>query len=523
MRLGKQAHKHDDRTMALGEFIAPTLVVPSRYDFDKERTPFPTKMWGNDEWGDCVIAGRANQLLRFERVEQRRTLPLTDEIVISEYQRLCQEQFGAAPQSAGDENDNGLIVLDSLKSWRNEGWRLKSTKKRSIDVYTIAAYGELHPNDPLQLRQAIYLFHGIQLGFWLPRAVQGASEWVYDGETGADWKPGSWGGHLVTAFKYDQNSVTVISWGQKIMVNNSFVEKFCTTPQHRALTSDLRWVPVGDLKAGDKLVGFEENSASGFGNGHGGRKYREATVISTTAEMAQVVDVETSEGEILTVTLDHRWLTKPVAKGAYWIKTQQFQHGLDNKRPSHLRMVIPPWEEKRNYDRGYIASVLDCEGCVLPTSHQLEFAQNPGVVLDRSTAILKKLGIDFSVSNVGRTSRYPNNNCQQVHIKGSLPERLAVLGSLRPERLISRLNANEFGRLHFNGHDATVKSISKPYKAEISKVATDTGTLIIDGYPMHNCDEAWAVVDNLNYWRRRPEFDLGAMLDYLKQIGAKGT
>jgi hypothetical protein len=67
-RLGKQAHKHDDRTLMLSRFFLPDFHVPSRYNFDKGKRPIPSRVWGNDRWGDCVIAGEANHLLRLERI-----------------------------------------------------------------------------------------------------------------------------------------------------------------------------------------------------------------------------------------------------------------------------------------------------------------------------------------------------------------------------------------------------------------------------------------------------------------------
>jgi hypothetical protein len=64
-KLGKKEYVHDDRTLQLHELLRTEQVhAPSTFDFDSGRKAFPRKVWGNDEYGDCVLAGRANHLLR---------------------------------------------------------------------------------------------------------------------------------------------------------------------------------------------------------------------------------------------------------------------------------------------------------------------------------------------------------------------------------------------------------------------------------------------------------------------------
>jgi len=70
-KLGKAAAKKDQRNLLFAAVLratAPTL--PSDYDFDITHPGIPTPMFGNDTHGDCVIAGRAHQTLRFEDIEQ---------------------------------------------------------------------------------------------------------------------------------------------------------------------------------------------------------------------------------------------------------------------------------------------------------------------------------------------------------------------------------------------------------------------------------------------------------------------
>lgn len=215
-RLGKEAYEHDARTLMLSSFVLPEIHVPVKHDFDKGRRPIPIRMMGNDVWGNCVVVGEANHVLRLERVEQRRTIKLTDADVINRYKSMT----GA--QSPNDANDSGLVVLQAMRNWKNEGFKIGNR------TYSISAYGELEPHDQKQLRMACYVFHGVHFGFWLPSAAQHMGKvWDYNGQTGPEWKPGSWGGHLVYGKAFDQESFEVITWGEKVKVTNAFIERYC--------------------------------------------------------------------------------------------------------------------------------------------------------------------------------------------------------------------------------------------------------------------------------------------------------
>jgi hypothetical protein len=212
VRLGKQGYVHDDLTLMLARFVLSEIRVPTQFDFDKGRAAFPMRMWGND-------------LLRLERVEQRRTIALYDEDCVAEYKRLT------GSQQPEDANDTGLVVLDAMRDWRNNGMETDGRKGvRSARNYTIAAYGELEPQDHQQLKMAIYAMHGIHMGFWLPVAAQRMTSggmWDYNGEAGGEWQPGSWGGHLVFSKAYDKTGVEILTWGQKVKVTWNFIDKYC--------------------------------------------------------------------------------------------------------------------------------------------------------------------------------------------------------------------------------------------------------------------------------------------------------
>ena len=128
--------------------------APPEYDFDLKHPGIPVPMFANDRYGDCVIAGRAHQTLRFELLEQRAKLRITDDEVIAEY----------LAETGGE--DSGLVVLDSLSRWRREGWI--AAKRR----YRIRAYTEIDRARRREVKQAIVLDVGVGLGLALPISAQ---------------------------------------------------------------------------------------------------------------------------------------------------------------------------------------------------------------------------------------------------------------------------------------------------------------------------------------------------------------
>src|SRR5437899_12561652 len=84
-KLGKAPAKRDDRNLKFASLLLAAPALPPSYDFDLSHAGIPTPMFGNDVHGDCVIAGRAHQTLRFEDIEQGSVLMIRDQDVVDEY------------------------------------------------------------------------------------------------------------------------------------------------------------------------------------------------------------------------------------------------------------------------------------------------------------------------------------------------------------------------------------------------------------------------------------------------------
>ncbi|MBS1910658.1 MAG: hypothetical protein JST22_01605 [Bacteroidetes bacterium] len=211
MKLGKAPARTDVRNLRLATLLRAVPLLPDRYDFDQTHPEVPLPMFANDVVGDCVIAGRAHQTLRFEEIEQGKIVPITDEDVRSEY---FAETGGA---------DDGLVVLDSLKLWRSAGWLAGGER------FFIKAFAEMDPRNHNEVRQAVFADVGIGIGLRLPLSAftqrQAGQPW--DVTEGPDSVPGSWGGHYVYVSGYTPAGPVCVTWATKQQMTWAWLDAYC--------------------------------------------------------------------------------------------------------------------------------------------------------------------------------------------------------------------------------------------------------------------------------------------------------
>ena len=210
-KLGKKPAKRDRRNLQLKAILRAPVKVPDEYDFDTTHIGVPTPVFANDRVGDCVIAGRAHQTLRFELVERHAVIKITDSEVLKEY---FLETGGP---------DTGLIVLESLKRWRKRGWIAAG------DRYFITAFAEIDRSAPGEVKRTVFTDLGVGLGVSLPVSAQNEFEagkpWATT--TGPGSSAGSWGGHYVYVTGYTALGPTCVTWGRKQRMSWRFFGKYC--------------------------------------------------------------------------------------------------------------------------------------------------------------------------------------------------------------------------------------------------------------------------------------------------------
>ena len=158
MMLGKRPAKLDRRTLPFKCALKGLPPIPEVFDLESDKN-IPTPMFKNDVYGDCVIAGRAHQTLRFELSEQNIYIYISDDEVLDQYfkegKKFCFDNKPA----------RGLVMLDSLKHWRNDGWTACG------NFYNIYAFAKINQFDLYEVRAAIYLLNGVYIGLALPGSL----------------------------------------------------------------------------------------------------------------------------------------------------------------------------------------------------------------------------------------------------------------------------------------------------------------------------------------------------------------
>lgn len=250
---------------------------------------------------------------------------------------------------------------------------------------------------------------------------------------------------------------------------------YCLTPDHKILTKSLEYIPLGDVKVGTEIIAFDENLVGKY------RYYRNAVIEKLGRAIAPLYIVELSNGKTFKVTEDHKWFVR-TSLGYDWVSTKNLK--------IHFHKVPQLFDEFNfidSYESGWLSGLFDGEGYIYSRNTQggfhLAFAQNDGVVLNNACNILKKMNIMFECR------KNNNDNCNVIHIRGSSNDKLKLLGQIRPKRLIEKFNPINLGRVQKrdNVDLQNIVSIAPIGIGEIVTIQTSTKTMIIDGYPHHNC------------------------------------
>jgi len=209
IKLGKQAPRHDVRTLQFANYTAALPPVPATYSWASK-----VKKWGmmmNDSIGDCTCAAAGHLIMEWTADNGNEYTP-TDTDIVKAYSAIT----GYNPKTGA--NDNGAVETDVLNFWRRKG----------IAGHKIAAYAGLEPKNHNHVQEAVFLFGGCYIGLALPASAQSQRVWsVPPGGATGTGAPGSWGGHAVPVVAYDSSGLTVVTWGALKKMTWSFWDTYC--------------------------------------------------------------------------------------------------------------------------------------------------------------------------------------------------------------------------------------------------------------------------------------------------------
>ena len=274
----------------------------------------------------------------------------------------------------------------------------------------------------------------------------------------------------------------------------------CVTPETRVLTADLRWVAAGDLVVGQKLLAFEEESrpASTPSGKRPGRSYAPAIVERTDRVVRPCYELEFDDGTVVRCSAGHRWLIGSLCNGAKWAETRNLKAGGHNA--SSVCKPLSVWDTDTSWEGGYLAGAFDSEGNLdqnvydrpgkTSRSNRVAFSQVDNSVLAEVERCLKAIGFDYrhDVQSRGGNSCVDGASRQDIHrlTIGRRSEFLRFLGSVRPERILAKLDIGLLGRLERTN---IARLVRKTYVGEQEVVMLDTSarTYFAEGLASHNC------------------------------------
>ena len=264
---------------------------------------------------------------------------------------------------------------------------------------------------------------------------------------------------------------------------------WCLIPETRVLTDGLDWVPVGSLRVGDLIVGFDE-SVEGRGNK---RKWRQSRVTQSYICPARTLMVTMDNGTTVTSTADHMWLVSGRRVGhtgkrrgvirntqnVQWVKSKDLLPG------DQIRYV-PSWDEDLSFEAGWMAGITDGEASY--NKHNVTILQNPGPVFDKIVDLLARNKFKHSVARTRSTGLSPDPCCQEILLHGGMDERLRFFGIFKSARLAPKFMSDLYGSciVGKNSNFAKVISVEEAGVQDVVALSTSTNTLVAEGLLSHN-------------------------------------
>jgi hypothetical protein len=146
-------------------------------------------------------------------LEQGIALDITDDEVLRQYWK----------EGGGDETtkpDNGLYILDSLKSWRSDGWLAGGQH------YNIHAFAELDHRKLLEVQHSVFLLSGLIAGVALPEVAltQLDNKEIWTVAEGPDRLAG---GHCMWVIGYTRTGPVFLTWGQRQVCTWEWWARYC--------------------------------------------------------------------------------------------------------------------------------------------------------------------------------------------------------------------------------------------------------------------------------------------------------
>lgn len=262
----------------------------------------------------------------------------------------------------------------------------------------------------------------------------------------------------------------------------------CLAQHHRILTTDLQWVPVGDVTPGLEVMAFDEHGIPGATGRNARRRWRRATVVRSVPRATDTVRVILANGDEIITTPEHPWLASVGTGAPQWLTSAEL---TTRRAPSFVHLQVRPWRQQFTREAGWLAGMYDGEGSLSLGSHgspKLTIYQLDGPVMDHAERLLEQHG--FDTNRIARTDPVTADHGRRVHnlyVSGGFPGIMRALGMLRPMRLLDKWAELDVSTRTVEAERVEVVAVEPAGVLDIQEIETSTGTYIGEGYLHHNC------------------------------------
>ena len=208
MKLGSLRHFAEGELVKLRVYALAALTWPASQDNGAPDAAYPMRL--NDQIGDCTVAGLAHLIVTWAWLATKTILAIDDATVLAFYEAVSGYVLG------DESTDTGCDPADVVAKAKADG----------LDGHKIEAAVDCSD----LVLAAIHFFGGCYLSVALPITAQTQAVWDLAPGTPltGDHAPGSWGLHEVIVVQYDEDGVTVITWGQKKRVTHRWCAAYMT-------------------------------------------------------------------------------------------------------------------------------------------------------------------------------------------------------------------------------------------------------------------------------------------------------
>jgi hypothetical protein len=191
VKLGRIRPKARPNALRLAPYLKGATPPPPSVDYSVKAMASISQMYLNDQYGDCVIAGKGHAVGVWTANESGTAIVGTDTEIYNDYETIC---------GRGDNGCDISAVLDYMKA---TGLTLAGKQ------YKIDGYVSVDWTNQVEVQTALYIFGTLTIGINLPNA------WAQSPDNGI-WDVTNTrivGGHDVTCVGYNATGVVIATWG----------------------------------------------------------------------------------------------------------------------------------------------------------------------------------------------------------------------------------------------------------------------------------------------------------------------